>query len=223
LRRSAASGTRATGRLRLDSADPSKKLPFPQIELTAVAVEVDQSPSGSWATAEFQQDGSFELIGLIGPRRLQVTRTPPGLALKEVRVNGIDMTDQPVRFDTSRDGTIGVEGVLTDRVCILSGRVTGDDGKSAVSAPVVVFSRDRDRWYERSRFERLTLTSDDGTYTIEGLPFGTYYAFAPNELPPDGADAWQDPAFLETAARRASSVTVREGERTILDLRRVNP
>jgi len=42
-------------------------------------------------------------------------------------------------------------------------------------------------------------------------------------LPPDGADAWQDPAFLETAARRASSVTVREGERTILDLRRVNP
>lgn len=216
-------GTHVAGRLRLDSADPSKKVPFSQIELTAVAVDFDQSPAGNWATAEFQQDGSFELIGLIGPRRLQMTKTPPGLALKEIRVNGIDVTDQPVRFDTAPDVMTGVEVVLTDRVSVLSGRVSGDDGKSAVSAPVVVFSRDRDRWYELSRFERLTRTGEDGTYRFEGLPFGNYYVFAPIELPPDGGDAWQDPAYFETAARRASSVTVREGEQTILDLRRVNP
>jgi hypothetical protein len=215
-------GTRATGRLRLDSADPSKRVPFSQVELTAAPVDFDQSPSSSWATADFQPDGSFELIGLIGPRRLLVAKIPPGFALEEVRVNGMEVTDRPVRFDMSQP-TTSVEVVLTDRVSVLSGRVTGDDGKPAVSAPVIAYSRDRDRWYELSRFLRLTRTGEDGTYTIEGLPFGSYYAFAPNDLPSDGADAWQEPAFLEAAMRRASSFSVREGERTTLDLRRIEP
>src|SRR5262249_45195726 len=114
-------GTRVAGRVRFDSVDPSKNVSFSRIELTAVPVDCDQSPLSNWATAEFQPDGSFELIGLIGPRRLEVSRTPPGFALKEVLVNGIDVTDQPVRFDTSPRVTIGVEVVLTDRVSVLSG------------------------------------------------------------------------------------------------------
>jgi hypothetical protein len=31
------------------------------------------------------------MAGLNGPQRLQLTRTPPGFALEEIRVNGIDV------------------------------------------------------------------------------------------------------------------------------------
>jgi hypothetical protein len=133
------------------------------------------------------------------------------------------VTDRAVRLDTSPQRIDGVEVVLTDRISVLSGRVTNGRGQADLLAPVVVFSRDRDRWYDQSRFLRLTQTGDDGRYTVEGLPFGSYYVIAPTELPANGADAWRDPAFLETAARRATSVTVREDERVNVDLRRVSP
>jgi hypothetical protein len=38
------------------------------------------------------------MTGLHGPRRLRVERVPPGWALKEILVNGIDATDRPIAF-----------------------------------------------------------------------------------------------------------------------------
>lgn len=216
-------GASVTGRVRVESTDPSRTPSLAQIELVAVPVDLDQSPSRNWASAAVDRDGPFALHGLSGPRRLDVTKIPAGWALKDIFVNGIEVTDRALPLDTSPNGISGVDVVLTDRVSTLAGRVTGRDGRAAASAPVVVFSVDHDRWYDRSRFLRLTHTGEDGTYSVQGLPFGRYAVIAPSELPSHGDDAWQDPAFLETAAREASWVTLRDGERTTLDLRRARP
>ena len=54
---------------------------------------------------------------------------------------------------------------------------------------------------------------------MKGLPSGTYYAVAPAATPSDGADAWQDPQFLESLQPGASVITVTSGQRLTINLR----
>jgi hypothetical protein len=64
-----------------------------------------------------------------------------------------------------------------------------------------------------------TTTGADGTFTIAGMPAGSYYAVAVSRLPADGDDAWQDPEYLRALIPRAVSVTLRDGRQTAVDLR----
>jgi hypothetical protein len=84
--------------------------------------------------------------------------------------------------------------------------------------PVLVFATDRTRWYLLSRYARNVTADADGTVTIEGLPFGTYYVAALARLPADGNDSWRDPIVLESLIPRASTVTVRDSEKTTVAL-----
>ena len=147
--------------------------------------------------------------GITGPRRLQLTRVPPGWALQEITVRGIDVTDRPLAFGGRDQALTGVEVRLTDRVTTLKGTIADADGRAAAGATVIVFATDRGRWYPMSRFLNTAVAGADGTFTVTGLPFGSYYAVALARLPVSG-DEWQDPAFLETLATRATSVTVSE-------------
>jgi hypothetical protein len=82
----------------------------------------------------------------------------------------------------------------------------------------VVFSTDRDRWYSASRYLRHTVSGPDGSFAVAGLPTGSYYAAAVTRIPEDGADAWQDPQFLESLVALASMVAVVDGGRAHLAL-----
>jgi hypothetical protein len=112
-----------------------------------------------------------------------------------------------------------VEVVLTDRVNEVAGRVTDEDMKSAPGSSVLVFATDPDRWYPASRFLRTALAGSDATFSLTGLPFGSYYAVAVLSLPSDGDQAWQDPQFLTSLIPRASAVTLGDAQRLTLNLR----
>ena len=51
------------------------------------------------------------------------------------------------------------------------------------------------------------------------VPAGSYYAAAVAQLPSDGDEAWQDPAFLESLVGRATSFALGEGQSQALTLR----
>ena len=59
----------------------------------------------------------------------------------------------------------------------------------------------------------------DAAFTVAGLPSGTYYVAAVERIPLDGAEAWQQAAFLEPLVVRASTVTLGDGQKTSLALR----
>jgi hypothetical protein len=202
-----------------DTPDRAKTPRLGAIELSPIPVDFDLSPQNNFASADIHEDWSFEMAGVSGPRRLQLVRTPPGWALKEIRVNGIDATDRPLDFGRANQSLADVEVVLTDRVSELAGTVADDRGAPAAGARVIVFSTDRARWYPASRFLRIATAGADGTFTTVGLPFGSYYAAAMAALPPGGDDGWQDPQVLESLVPRASSVTVRDGEKQMLSMR----
>ena len=209
-----AAGSSISGRLIFNGRD-SSKLPSPgAFELRPLPVDFDLAPQ-SVATANIHSDWTFEMSGINGPRRLQVTRLPPGWALQEITVRGIDVTDRPLPFGQRDQSLAGVEVRLIDRVSALKGAVVDGDGHRAARATVIVFATDRSRWYPMSRFMGTVLADADGAFTMTGLPFGSYYAVALTRLTISGDD-WQDPSFLETLVPRAASASVSETEtRTI--------
>jgi len=216
------SGSSIAGRFSFETVDPSKQ-PLPSgLELSPIPIDADLSPQNNFATANIHADGSFEMKGISGPRRLQLLRTPPGWALKEIRVNGVDITDitdRALPFGRKDQSLTGVEVVLTDRVSAIVGTIRDQNGRPSAGASLIVFSADRAQWYPTSRFIRKTAAGTDGAFSLTGLPAGIYYAAAVTQLPSEGAEAWQDPEFLDTLALQASTVTIVEGQPVSLNIR----
>ena len=212
------SGSSLEGRVTLDTNDGSKTPALQDVALTPVPVDFDLSPSKP-ATASIHSDGSFEIRGVNGPRRLQLLRAPAGWALKEIRVNGTDVTDRPLPFGRADQSLSDVEVVLTDRVNELSGTITDDHGRPAPDAILIVVSTEREDWYPASRFLRKAVAGSDGAYTLSGLPAGRYHAAAVARLPDEGEDAWQDSAFLDSLVSQASPVTFGDGQKQVLTMR----
>jgi hypothetical protein len=195
-------------------------LPNPwDVALSPIPVDYDLSPQNNFASADIHPGGTFVIDGINGPRRLEVITAPPGWVLKEIRAGGIDVTDQVLPFGTADESLRDIEVVFTDRVSELIGSVRDDRARPMVAASVIVFSTDRARWYPRSRYVQRDRTEADGSFSIAGLPSGTYYAVPVRDVPADGDDAWQEPAFLESLIPTAMTVLVGDGGRSSVNFR----
>ena len=213
------SGSSIKGHVTFDTYNGSKPPSRSAIELSPIPIDFDLSPQNNLAIAEIHDDWSFDIEGVNGPRRLQLTRVPAGWSLKEILVHRLDATDRPLPFGRKDQSLTDVEVVLTDRVTELSGTIADDRAQPAPGSSVIVFPTDRDRWYLASRFLRTAAAGSDGAFTLTGLPFGSYYAAAVARVPPEGDDAWQDAAFLESLVSRASTVTLGDAQKLSLSLR----
>lgn len=212
------SGSSIAGRITFDSFLGAAAPRRGQIEISPIPVDPDQSPM-SPATADIGDDWTFAIAGVNGPRRLQMPRAPTEWTLRAIRVRGIDVTDRPLAFGHASQSLTDVEVVLTDRINEVGGTVVDDHARPAIGAHVVVFAVDRDRWYPASRFLRHTAATAEGTIALFGLPPGSYYAAAVAQLPADGDDAWQDPAYLESLIARAAAFSLGEGQKQIVNLK----
>ena len=196
------------------------KLPNPwDVALSPIPVDYDLSPQNNLASANIRPDASFVIEGINGPRRLEVVAAPPGWVVKEIRAGGINVTDQVITFGTNDESLKDVEVVLTDRVSELIGSVRDDRARPMPSTTVIVFSTDRALWYPRSRHVRRQRTEADGSFSISGLPSAQYYAAPVRNVPTDGDEAWQEPAFLESLIPGAVSVLIGDGGRASANFR----
>jgi hypothetical protein len=191
-----------------------------QLEVSAIPVDADLSPTigGPPARAIVDEDLEFTLAGLRGPRRIVLTRTPPGWALKSVTLHGEDVTDAPIPFGRADESIRGLEVVLTAQPTIVAGRVTAS-GRARPNALVLIFGADRSTWYPRSRRFVRTSSDRDGAFSVTGLPPGDYYALALTVTPgtPSGDD-WQDPEYLDAQTSRATRLTLTDGARLSVTL-----
>ena len=95
-------------------------------------------------------------------------RAPAGWTLKDIRVRGIDVSDQALAFGQENQSLTEVEVMLTDRINELSGTIVDDRARPVPGSRLIVFSADRDRWYPSSRFLRQTVARCDGTIALAG-------------------------------------------------------
>jgi protocatechuate 3,4-dioxygenase beta subunit len=204
-------GSRVEGRIVFEgrgAADPTG------VTVTTLPSDFDRAPlTGPSGRATGHPDGTFVLNGLNGPRRLRLLRAPPSWTLKAIRANGSDITDEPLPFGTKDESLTDVEIVLTNTVSGIAGSVTDARGQAVTDYSVIVFATRADRWYQGSRFFTFTRPKADGTFAITDLPPGDYCVAAVDRLQgTEGLGEWQDPAFLESIAPRATRVTLADGQ-----------
>jgi hypothetical protein len=111
-----------------------------------------------------------------------------------------------------------VEVVLSDRVNEIVGSITDSRGRriDSTRARVIAFSIDHDQWYPQSRFVRSVSNFVQASYSLRGLPTGSYYVAATLDAPP--GEEWTDPVFLDSIRRFAKVLVVGEGQQQTLNL-----
>ena len=162
-------------------------------------------------------NGTFRIMGAVGPVRLAVEGLPDGWTVKSIDADGTDVTDRPIEVASGRSLTVRV--VLSDRLTEVSGSVASRTAPRGQT--VVVFAEDATKWSYPSRFVKSVRTDDRGSFTIAGLPPGERYLAAAVEFLEEGAA--EDPEVLERLRGGAVPFSLGEGERRTLDLRALEP
>jgi len=214
-------GSNLAGRITLegDASDVKPSafsiMPFP--------ADFDLAPmTGNGYRAQIRADWTFDMKGLFGPTRLNLSGAPAGWMITAVRSGGIDVTDTPLIFGRPNQSLDDLEVVLTNRSSSVSGTVADARGQAITDSVVIVFATDNTRWYRESRFLRYALAEPDGSFDVRGLPAAEYFVAAVDWMQPSpGFGEWQDPEVLEALARRASRVTLADGQRAHLALKLV--
>jgi hypothetical protein len=129
--------------------------------------------------------------------------------IKSIRLGGADVLSDGLRLNFAPQEPLEV---LIGNGAKLSGTVINDKRESVVNATVALVptaSRQRIDLY------RTTTSDKDGRYKMQGIPPGSYRAYAWEDVE---RDAWQDPTFLSLIEGRGTTVQVSEGMQADADL-----
>jgi hypothetical protein len=160
------------------------------------------------------QDGTFELRGLAGPRLIRVQGVPSGWALKSVTVEGNEVTDTPFEFKPGTSVS-GVVITMTNRLTEVTGGVRDSRGQPVADYVLVAFAEDTKLWGAQSRVVQTARPNQNGAFTIKGLPPGRYMAAVVAALE-NGMQ--NDPAVLEQLRIGAQNFSLTEGQTLNLNL-----
>lgn len=158
-----------------------------------------------------EANGTFATIGVpAGKYILHVSGAPQGWTLRSATFGGRDITETAVELKD--ESAANVLLAFTDRPSEMTGTVRNESGNPDATASVMVFPVDPASWVDTGSEPRRIKTSrtgKDGSFKIGPLPPGEYYVVAIENSAPR---SWQDPAYLDAAARSATTVRVGEGD-----------
>jgi hypothetical protein len=194
--------------------DPAEATSLPPV-LSLIAQSVVPVPMPGTPPARVADDLTFEVTALPGRTRLFVINLPPTWALRSVRVDNVEVTDDGIDVRATEDVT-GVEVELTTHVTSVSGMVSNGSSMPVKNYSVVIFPVDTKRWGPNSRYLRVGRPDQDGRFKVSGLPAGDYEAIALERLE-QGQNT--DPEFLGRVQPRATTFSLLDGETKTLDLK----
>jgi protocatechuate 3,4-dioxygenase beta subunit len=160
----------------------------------------------SGGVSRVKDEGTFLVEHVFGHARFRVT-VPEGFMLKAVRHEGRDLTDAALDLKSGEEVS-GVEVVITDRITSLGGQLVDAVNTPVHDATVVIFSSDADKWFETTRYVKSARPDQQGQWRVKGLPPGDYLTVALDYVE-DGS--WNDPEYLESLRKLATSVRLDEG------------
>jgi hypothetical protein len=203
-----------TGRVTVDAGTFPN--PLTKLSVRALPVERDTAVTGLGSVADngrLKEDGTFDLKQVIGSNRLTVGPLPDGWAVRSIDRGSTDLTTQPL--DTQGATLDGVAIVLTNRFPALSGSLRDEKGNGVVTGTVIIFPDDGSQWVEDLRTVRTARVDQAGLFTIKAIRPGEYLAVA---VPSVQNNQWNDPEFLESLRPQAKRVSLREGEKSQVEL-----
>jgi hypothetical protein len=200
-------GYRATGQILFDPGPVPPGLTPAKLMLVAAPAS-PTSMSGTIGRGTINEDWTFEIRGLAGPRRFQFgPGLPAGWMIQSVYSGATDITDQPLDVSGEIDGVVIT---LTSRGASLSGSVTDDRSTPIADCTVVIFPDDTTLGPPAStRFLRAVRPNAAGQFRAERLPAATYLVVAVDALEPGDE---HDPALLEQLRASATRVALGWGD-----------
>ena len=122
----------------------------------------------------------------------------------EYRNNIIELVEQP----------ISVALTLGSSVSVVEGSVRGRKDEFAADSTVVLIPAPDRR--SSIQFYRVQVTDQNGTFSIRGIPAGSYSLLAWEDVRPN---AWYNAEFLKAYESRAIKISVQNGSKSTVSLR----
>jgi hypothetical protein len=202
-----------------------------------------KSPDGAtgcrMGRSDLGANWTFSVDGLLGTCVAQVSSSIGVLTAKAVIANDVDLMEQPVTFQSGQQ-LRNVQVIVTDKLTELTFHVTDANGTATSDYVALVFSIERARWVENSRYIRTfvpappfdqafepaemaapgSVPTHAARESVRGLPPGEYYIVALDDLE---SDAVTDPAVLDSLARAATRITLSDTTPAEVSLRVLKP
>lgn len=217
-----APGASFTGEVVFDDAAPQGA----RVQLNLLPAQLRSfGPPGSIVV----KDQAFSATDVFGPVLIRgnvvsggprpAGSPPVTWTLKEVLLNGRDVTDVPTVFTAAHSGRLQV--VFTSRTASVEGRALDDAGKPVRGAMIMAFSGDEEHWtFGSSRVRSGMASGDGGEFAVRGLRSGRYYVVAVEAGGPIGTGpSGPDREFLRRLKASATEVLLNENETRSVDLR----
>ena len=205
-------GATVSGRLEMTSGSVMP----PGLRLGLAPVGAIGGSAGFPEAQSVQPDGTFQFVGVApGRYRLNVSGAA-NLTLRSAMLGSVDTLDGSIDVEPRQD-IAGLHVVLTSQPTQLGGTLFDGLERPAPEYAVIVFSTDRAHWATAPRrMTGLVKLDSRGAYRITGLPPGTYYLSAVTDVDPAELG---DTAFLEQLALASLTITLKEGETKVQDIK----
>jgi len=203
------------GRLRVEGQLP-QGLTLERVRLRLVPVGAAPAQTIGIALAansivQVAADGTFRLNAVMpGDYRVEMIGVGTGF-LKEVRFDGADALNVPIRFSGSTNN--GLDVVFATSGGRIDGALTDARAQVLPSSRVILIP-DRNRY--RSDLFKTATTDQNGRFTLTAVPPGDYKLFAWESIEEFG---WFDPDVLSRAETRGRAVHVTETSNETVDVR----
>lgn len=230
-------GAKVTGRVVFEGSTPTPPMPSNPGQFRVSF----GSPAGTgcrMGRSYLGANWTFTVDGLLGSCVARVDSSLGRLTVKAIMVNDVDLMDQPVTFESGQH-LRNVEVIVTGKQTDLTFHVTDAQGQPTSEYVALVFSIDKARWFENSRYIKTfvpappldqvldvaeTVTPGAAPPTaaresVGGLPPGEYYVVVLDDLEPE---AVHDPALLDSLTRVATRVTITDKAAAEVSLRLAN-
>jgi Carboxypeptidase regulatory-like domain len=165
-----------------------------------------------------QLTADLKFFALVPPglRNVRLAGLPLGLGMRAIRLDGVDITD--AGFDVKPHEPVqNIEVELTAHPTRVTGTVTDRRGAAAGECPVMIFARENRKWGDVRRYVARAATDPSGRFEVSGLPPGRYSVAAGYGI--RSLDWNNDPDLLKRLRTRAGTVSLREGQTTVVTLK----
>ena len=213
-------GLTLRGRLQFVGAAPQPPAQqFQRINVILSPINFTRTPFS--AAGVVGQDGAFLVPGIVpGKYTVNVPALPGYPTLKSITLGGQDVTDLPLDVGGKDLTELLVTFVDTPMGSLTVTTQMPPPAQAIDDIIAIVFPADRKYWTEpagaRRRF-RSGPMPPKGVLNLAELPAGDYFVTVANAI--DVLD-WQDAARMDMLSRRAQRVTVSDGGKQTVEVRR---
>jgi hypothetical protein len=210
-------GSAVRGRVAFSGATAPPALGRGGINLARLPLEVSQMAPGAFAT--ITPDGTFVFNGVVPGRYLVNLPFFAGWQTRSIAAGGVDITETGLEVGANDVNDLIV--TLSDaRQASIEGRLIDPAKAAAEDLTAVVFPTDKQAWSRpiaaRGRF-RSAPVDRKGAFAITNLPAGEYFIAV---LPEEQSLEWQDATPLEALSRTAQRITLADGDKQVVQVRR---